>query len=96
MGKYNNTVSFLDNHRWPTQESEQMYFELNIDKKQRNAPAKRIKPPAMPFALLESIDPKTLDKLLTAASFKLKRVKRFPGWVLQRTYNLKNRPVQFI
>jgi len=33
---------------------------------------------------------------LTAASMKVKRVKRYPGWILQTTYNLKNRPLQFI
>jgi hypothetical protein len=46
--------------------------------------------------LLESIDPVTLDKLLTAASLKVKRVKRYPNWVLQTVYNLGRRPLQFI
>jgi hypothetical protein len=40
--------------------------------------------------LLESIDPRTLDILLTAASLTVKRVKRYPGWILQQTYNLKS------
>jgi hypothetical protein len=96
MGKYNNTVAFLDNHRWPTQESEALYFELNTSKQAINRPAKRIRPPALPMPLLESIDPVTLDKLLTAASLKVKRVKRYPNWVLQTVYNLGRRPLQFI
>jgi len=83
--------------RWPTQATEALYFELNNDKTKKDPrPANRIKPPRFEFALLESIKPDVLDKLLTAASMKVKRVKRYPGWILQTTYNLKNRPLQFI
>jgi hypothetical protein len=45
--------------RWPTQESEALYFELNTSKQAINRPAKRIRPPALPMPLLESIDPVT-------------------------------------
>ena len=84
-------------NRWPSQATEAMYFELNNDKTKKDPrPAKRIKPPRFEFALMESIKPEILDKLLTAASMKIKRVKRYPGWILQQTYNLKNRPLQFI
>jgi hypothetical protein len=96
MGKYNNTVALLDNNRWPTQESENLYFELNTTKQAINRPANRIRPPVLEMPLLESVDPVTLDKLLTAASLKVKRVKRYPGWVLQTVYNLGRRPLQFI
>lgn len=83
--------------RWPTPDQEVKYFELNTAKdKPRGGGRSKIKPPARPFALLESIDPKVLDKLLTASSLKLKRVRRYPGWILQHTYNLKNRPIQII
>lgn len=82
--------------RWPDKEQENKYFELNTDKKQRGKPAKRIKPPVLEFALLESIDPKTLNKLLIASSLKVKKVRRYPGWILQTTYNLKSRPIQII
>lgn len=89
--------------RWPTQEQEQKYFELNTDKKNRNnRPAKRIKPPVFGFALLEQAmgdnDPlkaMTINKLLICSSLKIKRVRRYPGWILQRTYNLKNRVLDF-
>jgi hypothetical protein len=85
------------NRRWPTVEQQNLYFELNTSKNPVNRPSKgRIKPPVNEFALLESVDPVTLDKLLTAASLRVKRVKRYPGYIIQRTYNLKNRPIQII
>ena len=84
------------NRRWPTKETEQKYFELNIKKAQAaNRPAKRIKPPVLGFALLESLSYATLDRILTCSSLKLKRVKRYPGWILQSVYSLKNRPIDF-
>jgi len=89
-----NDVDFLKTNRWPTQEQEAKYAELNQAKQPRGQ--KKIRQPELPFALLESIPAKQLDKLLTAASFKLKKVKRYPGWVLQRTYNLKGRPIEII
>ena len=87
-------------HRWPTARSEDKYAELNKGRTKRNKPGKKaIKPMDTGFALLDGLVgtcPKTLDKLLTAASLKLKRVRRYPNWVLQRVYNLKNRPIQII
>ena len=92
-----NDVEFFKTHRWPTSDQESMYFEMNTAKKQRNQPARgRIQQPVMPFALMESIDPVVLDKLLTAASMTVKKVRRYPGWILQTVYNLKSRPIQFI
>ena len=87
----------LVKRQWPTKEQEQLYFELNQAKDKPRGPGRKgIKQPDFPFAMLESIPAAQLDKLLTAASFQLKRVKRFPGWILVRTYNLKNRPIEFI
>ena len=84
-------------HRWPTKDQEAMYFDMNTSKNPVNRPSKgRIRPPVTEFALLESLDPATLDKLLTAASFSVKKIKRYPGWILQRVYNLKSRPIQII
>ena len=92
-----NFIRHQAENRHPTAESVQLYFELNNDKTKKDPrPANRIKPPRFEFALLESIKPDVLDKMLTAARMKVKRVKRYPGWILQQTYNLKNRPLQFI
>lgn len=90
MSKYE-----LNKRQWPSKEQEQAYFEMNA----KNHPAARgggIKPPVFEFALMESIPANQLDKLLTASSLTVKRVKRYPGWILQRTYNLKNRPIEII
>ena len=35
----------------------------------------------------------TENKLLVAASLEIKKVRRYPGMILSRTYNLKNRPI---
>jgi len=83
--------------RWPTKEQEQKYFELNTAKDKPRGPGRsKIKQPDFPFLLLESIDPATLDKLLTASCLRLKKVARYPNWILQHTYNLKSRPIQII
>ena len=92
-----NNVEFFKANRWPTSDQESMYFEMNTDNKQRNQPARgRIKQPVLPFPLMESVDLVVLDKLLTAASMTAKRVRRYPGWILQTVYNLKSRPIEFI
>jgi len=93
------TEQFLrqqQNNRWPTQDSEHLYFELNTTKQPVNRPANRIKQPNLGFALLESIPAVLLDRILTCSSLKYKSVKRFPGWILQRVYNLKSRPISFV
>lgn len=83
--------------RWPDEYQEDMYFKMNNNKKKESNPAQgRIKPPVREFALMESLSLKVIDKLLTAACFQIKRVKRFPGWILIRTYNMKKRVIQFI
>jgi len=83
--------------RWPSNDQEQKYFELNMLKKQRGrANPKRIKPREVTFPLLHEVNPAMLKKILLAASIKLKSVKRDPGFVLIRQYNLGNRPLEFI
>lgn len=91
-----NFIRMQQFNRWPTQETEDKYFELNNAKKPRHRPANRVKPPQLGFPLLEQADGPALQRLLVAASLSVKKVKRWPGWVLQRTYNLKNRPIEII
>ena len=88
-------------HRWPTQQSEEKYANLNMDRNRhtsRGPSTKKIKPAKMGFTLLDAVldKGKNLDILLTAAALKLKKVRRYPGYVLIRTYNLKNRPIEII
>ena len=95
-------VVSMKHNRWPTQYSEQLYHELNLVKRPRQQRRKGIKPGQQGndgFMILETLIgncPKTLDKLLTAASLKIKRVRRYPGMILTRTYNLKNRPITIL
>jgi hypothetical protein len=87
--------------RRPTRETGDTYALLN---RKRHVPGKPgRKPEQLGFPLLESLMEHTNPKnrwavkmLLVAASLKVKRVKRHPGWVLQRTYNLKNRVIEII
>ena len=46
-------------------------------------------------ACMES-NPAAVKTLLLAACLKVKRVKRYPGWYLERVYNLKNRVIEII
>jgi hypothetical protein len=65
----------------------------------RGPSIKKIKPMKQGFTILDSLVgscPKALETVLLAASLKLKRVRRYPGYVLIRTYNLKNRPIEII
>jgi hypothetical protein len=87
-----------DLNAWPSKESGDLYASLNRDK-----PAKRPenKKPVgrFNFSLLElaiESSAKELNKLLTAAALKLKPVRRPPGFILQRTYNLKKRPIEIV
>ena len=94
-------VVSMKHNRWPTQYSEQLYHELNIAKRPRAQRRKGIKPGQANdgFMILETLIgncPRILDKLLTAASLKIKRVRRYPGIILTRTYNLKNRPITIL
>jgi hypothetical protein len=84
-------------NRWPDPKTEDKYAELNRAKRPRRKPGK-IKPAGGGFTLLDmAIDKgRALDTLLTAASLKLKKVRRYPGYVLIHTYNLKNRPIDII
>ena len=86
-------------NRWPTSRTEDKYAELNRVKPPRRKPGGSIKPMDTGFTLLDGLVgtcPKALNTVLMAASLKLKRVRRYPGWVLQRVYNLKNRPIEII
>ena len=87
-------------NRWPTEATLVKAHELAIDKKaNRHGKPGKARPVDVGFPLLDTLVgtcPKALDTLLTAASLKLKRVRRYPGWILQRVYNLKNRPIQLI
>lgn len=59
---------------------------------------KKITPPNYGFPLMEQAvsEPhrwETIKALLIRSSLKIKPVRRWPGWILQRTYDLKNRPL---
>ena len=87
------------NRRWPTKEQVETYFKMNTDKRANRGRAggrARIAPREVTFPLLHEINAKVLNTILVAASLKIKKVRRDPGFVLTRTYNLKNRPVVFI
>jgi len=86
-----------DNGRWPSDETCDKYAKLNREKKVKGRPGKNLAP--LGFPLMEAAmahGTASLEKLLIAASLKVKRVKRHPGWVLQRTYNLKNRIIEIV
>ena len=94
-------IRHQDEHRWPTAMTEDKYAEMNKDRKFRKprpGPEKKIKPATMGFTLLDAVidKGKALQTLLTAASLQLQKVRRYPGYVLIRTYNLKNRPIEII
>jgi hypothetical protein len=86
------------NRRWPEQWQVEKYAEMNASKHQNRgrATGKRITPREVSWPLIHELAPALLDKLLTAASLKVKRVKRDPGFVLIRQWNLKSRPLEFI
>lgn len=104
--------SFLkiqDRDRVPDDDVCDKYASLNKKKHQPGPGRSRPAPLGMPLleALLTSPNPadwkvheqescKNVIKLLVAASLKIKRVKRHPGWILQRTYNHKNRPITIV
>jgi hypothetical protein len=88
-------------NRWPSQYVMEKAFQLLKDRKggtRRGASIKKIKPQKQGFTLLDAVidKGKALETLLTAASLQLKRVRRYPGYVLIHTYNLKNRPIEII
>jgi hypothetical protein len=84
-----------DNDRWPTEISKNKAWDMAKDKKPRSN--RKSKPRQIGFCMLDLlIDKPNLEKLLVAASLKVKKVRRYPGWVLERTYNLKDRPIEII
>jgi hypothetical protein len=88
-------------HRWPSQDIMDQAHRLANDRKgsaKRKPGNKPIKPQQQGFTLLDMVidKGKALETLLTAASLQLKRVRRYPGYVLIHTYNLKSRPIEII
>lgn len=84
-------------YRWPSEETMIKAAELSKEKIKRGAPKKPMA--RMGFPLLEqalATSTKAVQTLLVASSLKIKNVRRHPGWVLQRTYNLKNRPIVIV
>jgi len=89
--------------RFPSAFSGDIYFEMSKDRKNRPTRSNKPRPSPLGMPLLESLafhtNPacvKNTAKLLLAASLKIKRVKRHPGWFLERVYNLKDRPIEVI
>lgn len=90
-----NFLRHQSGNRWPTEGTMIKAYELMKDRKTRSR--SKSKPMEQGFTVLDHlIDKPYLAKLLVAASLKIKRVRRYPGYVLQRTYNLKNRPIEII
>ena len=85
--------------RWPDSRTEDKYAELNRAKQPRRKPGTSVKPMQQGFTMLDGLIDnrgRVLDILLTAASLQIKRVRRYPGYVLVKTYALKNRPIEII
>jgi hypothetical protein len=90
-------------NRWPSQDTMDKAYRLSVERRpggSRRKPTdqKTIKPRKTAFTLLDAAItyPKALGTLLTAACLQLKRVRRYPGYVLIHTYNLKNRVIEII
>jgi hypothetical protein len=89
-------------NRWPSQDTMDSAHRLANDRKgsakRKPGNNKPIKPQQQGFTLLDMVidKGKALETLLTAASLQLKRVRRYPGYVLIHTYNLKNRTIEII
>jgi len=91
-----NFIRYQDLYRHPDAEQLVKAWELKNEKRPRR-PKKPIKPMQTGFTMLDAlIDSPALETVLLAASLKIKRVRRYPGYVLQRVYNLKNRPLEII
>ena len=88
------------NSRHPSPDQIQTAWDLKNEKKPRGRKPGAIKP-AQPvgFTVYDacmSSNPAAVKTLLLAASLKVKKVRRYPGWFLERVYNLKNRPIEII
>lgn len=88
--------------RWPDENTRAraQSFALGKEKEPTGKKKKRATRP-MPsgFPLIENLMgtcPGALHKLLVASSLQIKKVRRYPGYVLSRTYNLKDRPIEII
>jgi len=90
-------IGYIKNpNRWPSEDQLVKYAEMNQEKKPRGG-SRRKKPMDVFFPLLEQAvgdnqphKAKTVGYLLTCAALKVARVRRYPGWITQRTYDLKN------
>jgi hypothetical protein len=89
-------------NRWPSGDTMDKAYRLSVERRpggsRRKPTDQKIKPRKTSFTLLDAAItyPKALGTLLTAACLQLKRVRRYPGYVLIRTYNLKNRVIEII
>ena len=85
-------------NRWPTEDSLDKAWQL-IKVKRGRRQAGAIQPKQYGFTLYDACmesNPSTVKTLLLAASLKVKKIRRYPGWFLERVYNLKNRPIELI
>jgi hypothetical protein len=92
-----NFLRHQNEHRWPSEETMIKAAELAKEKIKRGRPKAPLA--RLGFPLLEQAmanGSKAITTLLVASSLKIKKVRRHPGWVLQRTYNLKNRPIVIV
>ena len=90
-----NFIRHQSGNRWPDPATLEKAGELAM-KKQPRSRAKS-KPMQLGFSLLDlCIDKASTHQLLLAASLKIKAVKRYPGHVLERVYNLKGRVIELI
>lgn len=92
-----NFIRYQSLYRHPDTKQLQKAWELKNEKRPRRKPG-AIKPMQTGFTFFDAVidKGKTLETLLLAASLKVKKVRRYPGYVLQRVYNLKDRPIQII
>jgi len=92
-----NFIRHQSDSRWPDQDTLIKAQELSMKKHPRGRA--KTKPMTMGFTVMDCLLGNSQDallKLLLAASLKIKPVRRYPGYVLIKTYNLKDRPIQII
>lgn len=92
-----NFIRYQGLYRHPDTEQLVKAWELKNEKRGGRPNRKNSKPTQSGFTLFDAVvDSRNLEKLMLAASLKIKRVRRWPGYVLIKTYNLKNRPLEII
>lgn len=94
-------IDYIKNpNRWPTERQLVNYTELNMAKTPRGG-GKKSNVPTFAFPLIEQAMGTDLEtykvpavaRLLRAACFTIQPVKRYPGYVLKRTDNLKGKVI---